>query len=623
VPDGPWRRRVWVRAISRQEANPSPMASGGADPPRFAPPHDAGTDARRTADVSVPADTTPPPPQGASNLPDPAAAARATGDSGASPSNAGRHAEQSAVAELTTLVRTLAASVRELRVDVTTLRDPTGTLAMSTPSGPRPTDPTPANTPAPRDRHRSRRSAASTSPLAARSARARSDSDARSSRSANDDEPPRDSISSSSSDSTGPTRRRSHARRCTHTFGAGPTALTQRTVIPWPLPLTSKHGPFSLLLDYRRYLVRNADPTYGRSKASQLRRRRRLLDGPFHGVSLFDGSDPLAILALLTRFRTAADEIDVTLGEAPYLLAYRIGGEAKDDFVQETYRPHGSAVGTSFPHTINYLLTRYAPEDALHTAEMALRTAEQRQDEGERAFYQRLMRIGRRLMGMYDPGQLRYLFLKGLHPSVQAQAELADRTCTTFDELVALSQKIGDGLRAVKVTVVKADRYTKAKSVLQLGSASGAKVEPVLWVAPPATMPEATPPQGRPPLGRPPPQQPFQAFTPTPPAARAPSYGTETPRVLRSGAPTGRPAMVPLSQVQCHRCRGFGHYARACPSPDRAMGPRAPPVAAQGPTGAGRPALCPSRMQYAMAAIAGDPWGDPLVPDDTGSLSGG
>jgi len=78
--------------------------------------------------------------------------------------------------------------------------------------------------------------------------------------------------------------------------------------------------------------------------------------------------------------------MDVTLGEAPYLLAYRIGDEAKDDFVQETNGPHGSAVGTCFPHTMNYLLTRYAPEDALHTAEMALRTAEKRQDEGERAF---------------------------------------------------------------------------------------------------------------------------------------------------------------------------------------------------------------------------------------------
>ena len=226
-------------------------------------------------------------------------------------------------------------------------------------------------------------------------------------------------------------------------------------------------------------------------------------------------------------------------------------------------------------------------------------------------------------MGMYDPEQLRYLFLKGLHPSVQAQAELADRTSTTFDDLVALSQKIGGGLRAVTVTIGKADRYTKAKSVLQLGSASGPKVELVLWAPPPATMPEGTPPQGRPPLGRPPPQQPFQAIAPTPPAARAPSYGTEPPRVPRTGAPTGRPAMVPLSQVQCHHSRGFGHYARACPSLDRAVGPRAPPVDAPGPTGAGRPAIRPSRMQYAMAAIAGDPWGDALVPDDTGFLSGG
>jgi len=600
------------------------MASGGADPPRFAPPHDTGTDARRTADGSVPDDTTPPPPQDASGLPDPTAAATAAGGSGASPGNASRRAEQSAVAELTTLVRTFSASVRELRSDVTALRDPTGTFPMSTASGPRPTDPTPANTPAPHDRPRSRRSAASTSPLASRSAEARSDPDSRSSRSANDDELPRDPrSSSSSSDSDGLLRRCSRARRRTRTRVPGRTFSTPMAVIPWPLPLTSKHGPFSSLLDYRRYLVCNADPTYGRSKEIQFRRRHRLLDGPFHGVSLFDGSDPLAVLAFLTCFRTAADEVNVTLGEAPYLPAHRMGGEAKDDFVTETNGPHGSTVGTRFPHTINSLLTRYAPEDALHTAEMALRTAEQRQDKGACAFYQQLMRLGRQLMGMYDPGQLRYFVLKMLHHSVQAQAELADRTCTTFDELVALSQKIGDGLRSVKVTIGKADRYTKTKSVLQLGSGSGATAEPVLWASPPATMSEATPPQSRYPTGRPPPQQPFKEFTPTPPAARTPSAGTEIPWAPQPGGPVGRTTMDPVSQVQCHRFRGFGHYARACPSPDRAMGPRAPPAAVPGPPGAGPPPLRPSRMHYAVPAISGDPWGDPLVPDDTGSLSGG
>jgi len=49
-------------------------------------------------------------------------------------------------------------------------------------------------------------------------------------------------------------------------------------------------------------------------------------------------------------------------------------------------------------------------------------------------------------------------------------------------------------------------------------------------------------------MGRPPPQQPFQAFASAPRAARTPSKETETPCAPRSGAPTGRPAMVPLSQ---------------------------------------------------------------------------
>jgi len=419
------------------------MASRGADPPLFVPLHDMGTDARRTADGSVEVDTTFPPPQVALSLLDPTAAATVAGDSGASPGHASRRAEQSAAAEISTVVRTLAASVRELRANVTSLRDPTRTLSISTASGPRPTDPTPANTPAPRDRLRSRRSAASTSPLASLSAGVRSDPDSRSLRSANDGMPPRDpsSRTSSSSDSTGPSRRRSHARRRTRTRVTGRKASTQMAVISWPLPLTSNPGPFSSLLEYRRYLFRNTDPTYGRSKASQLRRRHRLLDGPFYGVSLFDGSDPLAVLALLTPLLTAADEMDVTLGEAPCLPVYRIGGEAKEDFVQETVGPHDSAVSTSFPHTIKSLLTRYAPEDAVHTAEMALRTAEKRHYDGERAFYQRSMRLGRQRIGMYDPWHLRYLFLKGLNPSVQAHAELADRTCTTFDELVAHSDR--------------------------------------------------------------------------------------------------------------------------------------------------------------------------------------
>jgi len=248
-----------------------------------------------------------------------------------------------------------------------------------------------------------------------------------------------------------------------------------------PAPLDSLHGPFRTLLNYRRYLVRNTDLRFAASQARQLRRRHRLLDPHFNGVPGFDDAEPLATLALLTSFRSAADEMGVSMGEAPYLLAYRLCGDAKDDLIQETTGPHASPVGTSFPHMLNYLLRRYAPEDALHKAELELRNAAQREDEGERAFYHRLLRLGRALMGMYDPDQLRYLYLHGLHPSVQAAAEVKDRSCSSTDELVALAQNLGDGLRAARPSPGSAERYAKTKAAINSGGPSGdGKTTPVL-----------------------------------------------------------------------------------------------------------------------------------------------
>jgi len=222
---------------------------------------------------------------------------------------------------------------------------------MPGPAGPKPT-----NTPAPRER----------------SGVGRSD---RSRCSAADDNLTSDPSSQSRSDTTERPLYRPRSRRSERRCATDPTSTRPTEVTPWPLPLTSKRGPFPRFLDFRLYFFLNADPTYGRSQARQLRRRHQLLDGPFQGAPSFERSEPLDILALLMRFRTASHEMNVTMGEAPYLLAYRLGGDAEEDFVQETKGPHGSAVGSSFPHTFKYLFTRYAPEDALNNAEMALLTA--------------------------------------------------------------------------------------------------------------------------------------------------------------------------------------------------------------------------------------------------------
>lgn len=120
--------------------------------------------------------------------------------------------------------------------------------------------------------------------------------------------------------------------------------------------------------------------------------------------------------------------------------------------MQETIGPQGSAVGLSFLRTVNYLLTRYPPEDALHSAIMALRTGEEPKYEEERALYHRVMRLCRTFMGTYDPAHLSYMNLKSVHNLVQGTAEPADQICSSINDLVSIAQKIGGSLRSTNVT---------------------------------------------------------------------------------------------------------------------------------------------------------------------------
>jgi len=111
------------------------------------------------------------------------------------------------------------------------------------------------------------------------------------------------------------------------------------------------------------------------SHAGELGRRRKLREPHFHRVSGFDGAEPSAILALLTRLRSATDEVGVTMGEALYQFAYRLCVDARHNLIQEAPGTHASPVCTSFPNMLNYLLRRCAQDEAFHKAELELRNA--------------------------------------------------------------------------------------------------------------------------------------------------------------------------------------------------------------------------------------------------------
>lgn len=338
---------------------------------------------------------------------------------------------------------------------------------------------------------------------------------------------------------------------------------------------------------------------------------------------MFDGNEPLDVLLQRTRFSTAADELDVTMGEAPYLLAHVLGGVAKKYFAPEKNGPHGSAFSTSFPHTVSYLLTCYYPSEALHSARMALLSAGTLRDEGECSLYHRLMRFGRTLIVTYDAARPRYLYLQDLHPSIHGQEELADRTCSTLSGLLSLAQKICDGIRSANVASGKDERHAKANSALQLDTDGGVKAEPDMWATSQSASSKDTPPHNRGASrrpGEPPTSRTVTPFSPTGHAAQtdSPAHSAWS---RRPGSPARNLALIPLRQVQFHCDRSLGHYSRACPSPDPAPNnPRAQATTAPKDNAAGRPALQPSRVQFSMASIEEDRRGDPLVPPDDGSL---
>ena len=184
--------------------------------------------------------------------------------------------------------------------------------------------------------------------------------------------------------------------------------------------------------------------------------------------SKFSGSDPVRIFSSLRDIVQEANNNRLTEGQLFLAVPRLLTGHAKTHF--ETSRD-GSRRGTesisSWPETVNFLLTAYATPRAITAALDDLRDMRQKRDETESAFSDRLNAAISRCGGVHSSEEKSTHFVEHLLPSlspVVAQRR-EEKPEMTYYELVRYATMLGDAERARRTSrkELKATSSSKKK----------------------------------------------------------------------------------------------------------------------------------------------------------------
>jgi hypothetical protein len=132
----------------------------------------------------------------------------------------------------------------------------------------------------------------------------------------------------------------------------------------------------------------------------------------------FSGDEPIEVLSFLRVFKEASDHNELPEAAAARLITYFLVGIAK-----EGYRAHLDEAPLCFPtypYMVHYLLETYAVDDELSRAYMAVTTAKQAKNEGEKSFGRRLHRLAIKAGNVVHKRDLTTIYVEGLLPFVQS-----------------------------------------------------------------------------------------------------------------------------------------------------------------------------------------------------------
>jgi len=184
--------------------------------------------------------------------------------------------------------------------------------------------------------------------------------------------------SSSSSDGSSSGSARGQGDR-----GATTPHGTDLTVPPIPV-LQCSDDPFSRVLDYKTYRLRNRRASYGAAQARKMGRTTKNMKHSFGGFPPFSGKDPLKVFSWLRKLVKACDDNDVSEGMALYAIPHFLSGDAELRYTREL-PDSGTALGvssiTSYPVAVNWFLQTYAKPHTLALAQDTFSRATIEHDE--------------------------------------------------------------------------------------------------------------------------------------------------------------------------------------------------------------------------------------------------
>jgi hypothetical protein len=117
---------------------------------------------------------------------------------------------------------------------------------------------------------------------------------------------------------------------------------------------------------------------------------------------------------------------------------------------KEGYRAHLDEAPIHFPtypYIVQYLLETYAVDDELSRAYLAVTTAKQAENEGEKSFGRRLHRLTIKAGNVFDKRDLITIYVQGLLPFVQSGLRLHLNPGMSFETIQRYAHNLGVSLR--------------------------------------------------------------------------------------------------------------------------------------------------------------------------------